>query len=329
VICKSEEESMGSIGILVAALIGLAIMTIFAGLFALLNRETIADRMHEIVQTDVVDRGGARFDSVGPHRNPLKQLDSRLLARGLGQGVTESLLQADLKLTATEYFFVVVGSTLLGGLLGFAISRQPVSAFVAGIIGFFVPGMLMAYRKGKRRREFDSQLVDALTQMSGSLRAGYSLGQSLDTVARQIPPPAGDEFGRVIRETQLGQPLSVALDHMVERIKSDDLLMVVASININRQIGGNLSEILETAAETIRERVRIKREIQVLTAQQRISGYVLTGLPIGLGAILLIINPTYQMRLFTPGPTLCIPVGAGLGILVGFLIMRRIVDIDV
>jgi tight adherence protein B len=133
----------------------------------------------------------------------------------------------------------------------------------------------------------------------------------------------------VVREIQLGQPLTVALGHMVERVKNDDLVMVVASININRQIGGNLADILETTAETIRERVRIKREIQVLTAQQRISGYVLVVLPVALAAILMIINPSYQMRLFTPGPTLCIPIGAGLGIVVGFLIMRRIVDIEV
>jgi tight adherence protein B len=320
---------MGSLGILVAVLIGLAIMAIFAGLLTFLNRESIVDRMNEIVHTDVVDMGGARFDSVSARRNPLKQINSQLLSRGLGQGVTENLLQADLKITATEYFMIVVGSTLTAGLLGFAISRQPISAFVAGVIGFFIPGAIVAYRKGKRRREFDSQLVDALTQMAGSLRAGYSLLQSLDTVAKQLPPPAGDEFSRVVREVQLGQTVSTAMDHIVERIKSDDLVMVVASININRQIGGNLADILDTAGETIRERVRIKREIDVLTAQQRISGYVLTALPIGLGAILMIINPSYQMRLFTPGPTLCIPVGAGLGMIVGFLIMRKIVDIDV
>ncbi len=320
---------MGSLGVMVAILIGLAIMAIFAGLFTFLNRESIVDRMNEIVHTDVVDMGGARFDSASARRNPLKQIDSRLLSRGLGQGVTESLLQADLKITATEYFMIVIGSMAIAGMLGFAISRQPISAFVAGVIGFFIPGAFVAYRKGKRRREFANQLVDALTQMSGSLRAGYSLLQSMDTVARQLPPPGGDEFARVVREVQLGQTLNVAMDHMVERIKSDDLIMVVASININRQIGGNLAEILETAAETIRERVRIKREIDVLTAQQRISGYVLTALPIGLGAILMIINPSYQMRLFTPGPTLCIPIGAGLGIIVGFIIMRRIVDIQV
>jgi tight adherence protein B len=256
-------------------------------------------------------------------------LDSKLLARGIGAGITENLLQADLKLTATEYVLVVLGSTVLGGLIGFAISGQPVSAFVAGLISFFLPGAFVSWRRAKRRRTFDSQLGEALMQMAGSLRAGYSLLQSLDTVAKALPPPAGDEFLRVVREAQLGQPLSAALDHMVERIKSNDLLIIIASININRQIGGNLADILDTASETIRERVRIKREIDVLTAQQRISGYVLVALPIALGAILMIINPTYQMRLFTPGPTLCIPVGAGLGMLVGFLIMRRIVDIEV
>jgi len=320
---------MSSYGILIATLVGLAIIAAFAGLFALLNRETIADRMYDIVQSDVVDTGGARLDAAQARRNALKQLDRRLLSRGMGEGITENLLQADLKLTATEYVLIVLGITVLGGLIGFAISRQPVSAFVAGVISFFLPGVFVSGRRTKRRRDFANQLVDALTQTAGSLRAGYSLLQSLDTVARQFPPPAGDEFLRVVREIQLGQPLPAALGHLVERIKSDDLMMIVASIDINRQVGGNLAEILETAAETIRERVRIKREIEVLTAQQRISGYVLTFLPIALGAILIIINPTYQLRLFTPGPTLCIPIGAAVLMAIGFIIMRRIVDIEV
>jgi tight adherence protein B len=319
---------MNPLGILVAALVGLAIMAIFAGLLAVLYRESIAERLEEIVHTDVTDTGGAKYSSV-PLRNPLKQINRQLLSRGLMTGITENLLQADLKLTATEYLLVVLGITIMGGLIGFAISRQPISAFIAGLLSFFVPGIFVSWRRSKRRREFGDQLADALAQVAGSLRAGHGLAQSLDTVASQMPSPAGDEFLRVVRETQLGQPLTVALGHMVERVKNDDLVMVVASININRQIGGNLADILETTAETIRERVRIKREIQVLTAQQRISGYVLVVLPIALAAILMIINPSYQMRLFTPGPTLCIPIGAGLGIVVGFLIMRRIVDIEV
>jgi tight adherence protein B len=319
---------MNPLGILVAALVGLAIMAVFAGLLAVLYRESIADRLEEIVHTDVTDTGGAKYSSVSV-RNPLKRIDRQLLSRGLMTGITENLLQADLKLTATEYLLVVLGTTIMGGLIGFAISRQPISAFIAGLLSFFVPGIFVSWRRSKRRREFADQLADALAKVSGSLRAGHGLAQSLDTVASQMPSPAGDEFLRVVREIQLGQPLTVALGHMVERVKNDDLVMVVASININRQIGGNLADILETTAETIRERVRIKREIQVLTAQQRISGYVLVVLPVALAAILMIINPSYQMRLFTPGPTLCIPIGAGLGIVVGFLIMRRIVDIEV
>lgn len=319
---------MNPVGILVAAMVGLAIIAIFAGLLSVLYRESIAERLDEIAHTDVTDTGGAKYSSVSL-RNPLKQIDRQLLSRGLMTGITENLVQADLKLTATEYLFIVAGTALLGGLIGFVISRHPISAFVAGLVSFFVPGIFVSWRRSKRRREFADQLADALAQIAGSLRAGHGLAQSLDTVSRQLPPPAGNEFLRVVRETQLGQPLTVALGHLIDRIKNDDLVMVVASININRQIGGNLADILETAAETIRERVRIKREIQVLTAQQRISGYVLVVLPIALAAILMIINPEYQMRLFTPGPTLCIPIGAGTGIVVGFLIMRRIVDIDV
>jgi tight adherence protein B len=321
---------MDVLAISVAALVGLAIIAIFAGLLTVLSREDVSERMYNIVQSDLaIDTGGSRLDFSSTSKNTFKRLDRKLLARGFGQKITADLLQADLKLTATEYMLLVLSLTTLGALLGFVISQQPISAIVAGTISFFGPGVFVSWRKVKRRREFAGQLVDALTQMVGSLRAGYSTAQSLDTVAKQLPPPAGDEFMRVVREVQLGQSLGIALDHMVERNQSDDLTMVVTSINVNQQVGGNLAEILDTVAETIRERVRIKREIEVLTAQQTISGYILTFLPIALGAILLIINPTYQMRLFTPGPTLCIPIGAGLGIIIGFIIMRRIVDIDI
>jgi len=320
---------MSILGVLVAILIGLAIMAVFAGLLTVMARESVADRMYEIVRSDVSDQGGARIDFTASRKNTLKQLDQRFLARGIGKGIAENLLQADIKLTVTEYVLVVLAITVLGGLAGFAISRHPISALVAAIIAFFMPGIFVSWRRIKRRRDFGKQLADTVTQVAGSLRAGYSLVQSLDTVAKQLPPPAGDEFLRVVREVQLGQPLSVALAHLLERIKSDDLAMIISAINIHQQVGGNLAGILEVVSETIRERVRIKQEISVLTAQQRISGYVLALLPIVLAAILLIINPTYEARLFTPGPTLCIPTGSGVLMVIGFFIIRRIVDIDV
>lgn len=321
---------MSLIGILIASLVGLAILAIFAGLLTVLSRDNISDRMQEVFSSDLAaDTGGSGVDFSVSSRLALKLLDNKLRSRGLGQTLTANLMQADLKLTATEYALLVLSITILGALLGFAISRQPISALVAGAISFFGPGLFVTWRKSKRNREFANQLVDVITQIVGSLRSGYSLVQSLDTVANQAPLPAGDEFLRVVREVQLGLPLSVALTHLAERIENDDLVMVITAINVNQQVGGNLAQILETAADTIRERVRIKREIQVLTAQQTISGYVLVFLPVALGAILMIINPSYQMQLFTPGITLCIPIGAILGIIVGFFAMRRIIDIEV
>jgi tight adherence protein B len=316
-------------GIFIAGLIALAVMAVFVGLRFLLLRENITDRMYDIVHSGAVDRGGGRIELSGSSKNAFKELDRRLRSRGLASGITTNLMQADLRLTTTEYILLVLGITILAALIGYAISRHPVSALVAGVIGFFIPGFFVYWRKVKRRREFSGQLVDALNQVIGSLRAGYSIAQSLDTVAMQMAPPVGDEFKRVVRELQLGQSLMAALMNLAERIKNDDIAMVITAININQQVGGNLAEILETVSETIRERVRIKREIQVLTAQQTISGYILAFLPIILGAILLIINPTYEMRLFLPGPTLCIPIGAGLGIVAGFLAMRKIIEIDV
>jgi tight adherence protein B len=320
---------MELVGLLVAIIAGLAILVMFIGFRALLPQNDMADRMYDVVQAGVGDTGGSRLESAISAKQALQQIDRKFLSRGFGSGIAANLIQADLKLTVTEYVLIVLGATSLGAMLGFAISRHPISALVAGLITFFLPPVFVTWRKAKRRRLFAEQLPEALTQLSGSLRAGYSLVQSLDMVTKQMPWPTRDEFLRVVREVQLGQSLDVALDHLSERVTSDDLIMVISSITIHQQVGGNLAEILDTVAETIRERTRIKREVQVLTAQQRISAYVLVVLPIALGAFLMIINPSYEMRLFTPGLTLCIPFGAALSMVVGYFIMRRIVDIDI
>jgi tight adherence protein B len=322
---------MSFIGIFIAVLVGLAIMALFAGLLVIFSRQDPNERLQDFIQPEFVanTEGDQATNTGSASKAVFKKLDRQLQSRGIGGKINADLLQADLKLTVSEYILLVLGVTALGALIGFLISRQPISAFVAGAICFFGPGIIVKTRQIKRRRTFASQLVDVLTQIIGSLRSGYGLLQALDLAAAQVPPPAGEEFGRVVREVQLGQPLMVALRHLAERIDNDDLVIIIAAINTSQQVGGNLAEILDIVSETIRERVRIKQEIQVLTAQQTISGYVLVFLPIALGALLMIINPTYQMRLFTPGITLCIPGGAGLGIILGFILMRRIVNIEV
>ena len=321
---------MTLIGVLIASVVGVAIVALFFGLWNMLPHDNTADRMHDLIYSTASDTGGSHKPGSGlSAKGAIIKLDRELLARGLGKGITANLIQANLKITATEYVLVIVIVTVLGALLGYVISGHPISVLLCGVISFFLPPTFVTWQKKKRRRLFSQQLPEALTQLAGSLRAGYSLLQSLDVVTKQMPWPSSEEYVRVVREVQLGQSLNTALLHLSERITSDDLVMVISSINIHQQVGGNLAEVLDTVAETIRERVRIRREVDVLTAQQRISGYVLVALPIALGAVLLIINPEYEMRLFTPGPTLCIPIGAAAGIIVGYILMRRIVDIDV
>jgi tight adherence protein B len=209
------------------------------------------------------------------------------------------------------------------------LQRNVFVGLLVAFVGFVLPIVFISMRQRQRRQAFDGQLPDVLDHLVGSLRAGYGLLQAVEWVARQLPHPAGTEFDRVVREVQLGRSLSQALDSMVRRIDSDDLALIVTAIKIQNEVGGSLADILETVAHTIRERVRIQREIMVLTAQQRYSGYVLMLLPIGLAFVLFLLNPEYEMQLFTPGPTLCIPIGAGIMMIIGFFAMRRIVEIDV
>ena len=229
----------------------------------------------------------------------------------------------------TKILIGMLVGAVLGFLLGFLIQRNLFVGLLVAAVGFLLPVVYIRSRQSKRRREFDRQLPDVLDHLVGSLRAGYGLLQAVEWVAKQLPHPAGTEFDRVIREVQLGRSLGDSLDSMVRRIDSDDLALIITAIKIQHEVGGSLAEILETVAHTIRERVRIQREIMVLTSQQRYSGYVLMFMPIALGFILFLINPEYEMRLFTPGPTLCIPIGTGIMMVIGFFVMRRIVDIEV
>jgi tight adherence protein B len=176
---------------------------------------------------------------------------------------------------------------------------------------------------------FNDQLGDTIGLLANSLRSGFSIVQSMETVADQLPNPMAAEFHRVTQEIGLGLHYEEALHNMLRRVPSDDLDLMITAINIQGRVGGNLAEILDTIGHTIRERVRIKGEIRVLTAQQTISGYILTGLPVVLGLVLYLINREYVSRLFTDT---CGWIMIGVSVVMitlGFLIIRKIVDIEV
>ncbi len=314
-----------------ALLVGLAVTGAVALLFFGMGRilEPTGDleqRIEEWVSGETWDDGTLAQEEVDSF---LGRVEQRVSRRDFAASIKEDLARADLKLTVTEYLVIRGALVILLVLLGFLVQRNLLSAAVMGVVGLFLPTVYIRTRQSRRLKKFDSQLPDVLDHLQGSLRAGYGLLQAVEWVSRQLADPVGAEFDRVIREVQLGRGLIEALDSMVRRIPSDDLALIVTAIKIQYEVGGSLSEILEIVAHTIRERVRIMREIGVLTSQQRYSAYVLMVMPIALAIFLVLTNPEYEMRLFQPGPTLCIPIGAAVLMVLGYVIMRRIVDIEV
>src|SRR5581483_7224833 len=173
-------------------------------------------------------------------------------------------------------------------------------------------------------------MPDTITLMANTLRSGMSLLQSMEMLSREAAPPTGPEYGRVVREIGLGIGPQDALLHLVRRLKSDDLDLMVTAILVQHEVGGNLAKILDTIAHTIRERVKLKGEIRAITSQQRMAGYMLSGLPLVVAGMIMVINPKYLRAFIEPmGPWTVLPVISVFGIILGTLVMRKIVDIEV
>jgi len=268
--------------------------------------------------------------SQGEKPSPLTDaLDRALAERGIGASLATQLARADLKLTVGEFMALTVITVMMGGGLAYAWRRDVLVTAVAALAGFFAPRAYVAFRRGRRLRSFNEQLGDTINLMVNSIRAGYSILQAMRAVSEEMGPPASEEFGRVVQEVQLGIPLEEALRHMLRRVPSEDLDMMITAINVQREVGGNLAEVLESISFTIRERIRIKGEIRALTAQSRISGYMVAVVPVALAGIIYLINPEFMGLLFehTCGH---IMIGvAVVGIAAGFFVIGKVVDIDV
>jgi tight adherence protein B len=242
--------------------------------------------------------------------------------------VAEQLQRADLKLRTSEYFMIQVGSTALFALIGL-VRWGPIQAILAAIVGYVIPGMYVKYRVNQRLRAFNGQLGDTLTLLSNAIKAGYSFAQAIDTVAKNAVPPIGDEFARAVREMNLGGSPDEALQNITKRVASPDFDLVATAYSIHRTVGGNLAEILDNIAYTIRERVRIKGEISTLTAQARASGTLITFLPIVLAVFMYLVTPTYFRPMFSSIVGWILMVIGVFMIFLGNLIIRRVVAIEV
>lgn len=260
--------------------------------------------------------------------DPFATLSGDVQDKRFSQRVARDIARADLRLRVAEYYYIRVGLALgLAAVL--MLLRDPLSALVGALLGYFVPRIWVGRRIGSRLNAFNKQLPDTITLLSNSLRAGSSFLQSVELVSRESPAPMGLEMGRVVREVNLGLGMEEALANMVRRIKSDDLDLMVTAIGVQQQVGGNLAEILDTIAFTIRERVRIKGEIRTLTAQGRYSGYLVAFLPIAIAVTLNFINPEFMQPLFTELIGQILLVVGAIMMAIGFFAIRKITDIKV
>lgn len=264
-------------------------------------------------------------------------INERVGRSTFGESLSRDLARADIKMKPGEFILVTILSAALFGFLLYFIGGQNIFSGLIGIaIGFFVPRIYMNNQKTKRLQKFNDQLGDMLNLMVNGLRAGFSVMQAMEAVSKELPAPISEEFRRVVQEMQLGVPMQQALDNLLRRIPSDDLDLCITAINVQREVGGNLAEILDTISFTIRERVRIKGEIRVLTTQVMYSGRLLALMPIGVMGILYVLNREYMMEFFKPennaGIVPCGYLGlvcAGILIVVGYVVMNKIGEIEV
>ncbi|MCX8131885.1 MAG: type II secretion system F family protein [Clostridia bacterium] len=264
-----------------------------------------------------------------------KKIGNARFLDGYKKNIQMKLTRAHILLKPEEYITVCLFFFTAAALVTFlitskeAFNRAILLSVGAGMIGWLLPTFFLKSKIKRRLKQLNDQLCDAITLISNSLKAGYSFFQAVDTVAKEMNGPISDEFLLMQKEVNLGTTTEKALENLVARVDSDDLELVVTAVLIQRQVGGNLSEVLDNISTTIRERIKIKGEIRTVTAQGRMSGIIISLLPPALGLILFVVNPQHVGMLFNN------PIGLGILVfsifmeLIGIYFITQIVKIDV
>jgi tight adherence protein B len=336
---------MNPMTIAVAGVAALAVLLIAVGV-AMSGRSGISDRLERYASAsakgDAKPTGQGAIGDLIAQSQALASFNKVVEGRDFGANLARDIARADLKLKPSEYLGIwagsIVGVPFIMWVLSFVLPSlgSPLFLLIGAFIGFMLPRFWLSRRKNGRLSAFNKQLPDTITLIANALRAGSSFLQAIELVVRESRPPISTEFSRVIREVNLGLPFDQALENMVRRVRSDDLELMATAISIQHQVGGNLAEILDSIAFTIRERVRIKGEINTLTAQQRLSGYVVGFLPMALAGFLFVAAPSFMEPMFmNPPGILGLPAGViilafgGFMMFIGFMFIRKIVDIEV
>ncbi|MFN8439142.1 MAG: type II secretion system F family protein [Caldilineaceae bacterium] len=309
-----------NVTLVIALLIFVAIFMVFIGMYRWLSNASEMQQRLMGVLPHVEDEVNRQMLA--------KKVNEQLSGYSFIAKLDHQLQAADISMSATEFLMIRVGATVGALVLGWILSGIIIGGLALAVIGWVVPGVMIKMQQSKRTRLFNEQLPDMLSLLVGSLRAGYGLLHACRIVNQEMPDPISKEFSRVLKETSLGYSLNDALSHLAERIESEDLELIVNAIAVQNETGGSLAEMLDTITTTIRDRIKLKGEIRVLTTQQRFTGYILTGLPFGTFALIMMLNPGYIMEIFTP-QWMFIPAGALMMIFIGNIVMQKITKIEV
>lgn len=297
-------------------------------------RREVADRMgryvkvgEELVQASTVS---LLASGASGWRSLIRRLSRYFESPQWTRSVEHKLTRAGLMLRGSEFLVICLGTALAGALALFVFTKgKGAFALLGAAVGYWLPFLVLRVKIDRRTKAFNDQLGDALILIANSLLTGYSFLQSIDMVAREMPAPISQEFSRVLKEMNLGVTTEDALNNLAKRVDSDDLDLVITAVLIQRQVGGNLAEVLNNIANTIRGRIKIKGEIKTLTAQGRISGLVVGCLPFGLGLVLYALNPEYIQPLFSQPAGQAMLAAALVSQMIGIIFIRKIVNIDV
>lgn len=316
-----------------ATFLTLVVLTAVAYHFLTIEKREIHARMDRVFdrleQSSVQNEQPASATSELKGWRALVRSISKYIESPKASQIEHKLIQAGIPLRGSEYYVIVGGAVLAGGILALALSGNLFLGLAGAILGYLMPGLIVTIKVDRRSKAFNDQLGDALVLVANSLRTGYSFLQSIEMVAREMPAPISVEFGRVLKEMNLGVATEDAMNNLAKRVNSDDLDMVITAVLIQRQVGGNLAEVLDNIAGTIRGRIKIKGEIKTLTAQGRISGLVVSLLPIGLGMVIYVINPEYITLLFVHPIGKMMLASAVVSQLLGIYFIKKIVNIEV
>ena len=322
-------------------LIGMTIaVIIFCLLMVLLSRKgveekNISNRMAYFSGVEASLRHTKESDNQRRHNVTFKEKlyeTIRTLGAKLGKikknsSLDRKMQQAGWPFLGSEFQVVLLGCGVIGAVVFGLLTMTLVNALLGFVAGCIVCMMVLSISSQRRQKAFVNQLGDMLTMIANALRAGFSFMQALDHIAGEMDDPVKSEVRRVVTDVNVGMPLEEALNNMTDRVNSPDFNLVVAAVLIQRQVGGNLAQILDTISETINERVRMRREISSLTAQGRMSGMILGVLPFGIAAAIQIISPGYLNPLFTSVMGKMALAGSGVMMLIGFAVIRNIIDI--